>query len=195
MLGPSAGKAPADPFQTQGPSRPFKNAAQFPNYVWIYQPGQLPRILIDELPLSPNGVTVSPDEKTLFVTMGPLDPMEAYGRLSVNRLWAYDLVNASGQYTAQNRRVLSSSDNGYYDGIETDVDGNIFVGSGNGVTVLSSTGKTLGKIVVPNNATAGGQSTPSVTLAGNKLIMMHIDEVYMLTLNTTGVEHYGSASS
>jgi len=94
--------------------------------------------------LNTNGINLSPDEKTLYVTNGPT-------------VVAFD-VTAPG--VLANRRDFGHLDaGGGGDGIAVDTEGRVFVSSGPGVQVLDKTGKYLGLIPTP-------RSVISITLAG-----------------------------
>jgi gluconolactonase len=83
--------------------------------------------------LTTNGVTLSPDEKVLYVTNG-------------GSLAAFD-VQPDGSLTNQREHVKFTAGGG--DGGTIDSKGNIFVTTGAGVEVISPEGKTLGVIPTP----------------------------------------------
>ncbi|RZJ65925.1 MAG: SMP-30/gluconolactonase/LRE family protein [Flavobacterium sp.] len=90
--------------------------------------------IIDNLK-RPNGIALSPDEKTLYVSQTDREavimsyPVNADGSVGKGKIF-FDLRPL---YTAA-------------DGMKIDKDGNIFTGAGNGVMVISPMGKYLGKI-------------------------------------------------
>jgi len=83
--------------------------------------------------LTTNGVTLSPDEKTLYVTNG-------------GTVAAFD-VQADGSLTNQREFVKLSAGGG--DGSTIDGQGRVYVTSGAGVEVIDKTGKLLGVIPTP----------------------------------------------
>jgi gluconolactonase len=83
--------------------------------------------------LTTNGVTLSPNEKVLYVTNG-------------TTLAAFD-VQADGSLTNQREHVKFTAGGG--DGSTIDGKGNIYVTTGAGVEVISPDGKTLGVIPTP----------------------------------------------
>jgi gluconolactonase len=94
--------------------------------------------------LNTNGINLSPDEKTLYVTNGPT-------------IVAFD-VKGPGELT--NRRDFAHLDaGGAGDGMAVDSEGRIYVTSGPGVQVIDKTGKYLGLIPTPRGVI-------SVTIAG-----------------------------
>lgn len=166
---------------------PFKNAAMLPNDVWILPTTGPPRVLIADLPNCPNGIATSPDDKTLYVGVGPLMATDPYAAASVNLIYAYDLVSISGGIFATGQRVFAKSDNQYFDGFSVDGQGNIFASTGDGVAVISPAGVLLGKIILPAAFPIASHPVNSIGFAGNRLIVMHNVNVFMIPLNTTSI--------
>jgi len=99
-------------------------------------------LLVDSL-TRPNGIALTPDEKTLIVANS--DPAKA--------VWyAFDLIDGE---TISNPRILfdatekAKTDKGLPDGLKIDSQGNIFATGPGGVWIFSAEGKLLGKIKVP----------------------------------------------
>lgn len=97
----------------------------------------------------PNGIALSPDEKTLYVANSDPDkavlvafPINADGSLGKSKL----LYDATAD-------VKASPEKGLPDGLKLDAKGNIFATMVNGVYVLSPEGVLLGRIVT-NDKTA-----------------------------------------
>ncbi len=89
----------------------------------------------------PNGVALSPDEKTLYIGQSEdtqpyvmAYPMQPDGSLGKGRIF-YDL-------TPLNRQGLSRAP----DGLCTDVRGNVYTTGGGGLVILSPQGKLLGRL-------------------------------------------------
>ena len=166
---------------------PFKNAAALPNDVWILPPKGPPRVLVADLPNCPNGIGVSPDQKTLYVSVVPLVATDPYAVASINVIYAFDLKNVSGGIFAQNQRVFAKADYGVFDGLVVDGQGNVFATTRDGVAVINAAGVLIGKINVQAQRPSDNL-WPSVGLAfaRNRLIIMHNVNVFMITLNTTG---------
>ena len=108
---------------------------------------------LDEIEKAPNGIILSPDEKTLYVIPSLQADMLAYtvlapGKLTERRVFC-TLAQAEGQ-TA-----------GGGDGLTIDKDGNLFITSRLGIQVFNPEGRALGLIEVPEqpaNCTFGGDS-------------------------------------
>ncbi len=107
--------------------------------------------LIDDLP-NPNGVLLSPDEKTLYVLPSGQKKMMSYpvegpGKLGKGKVFC-ELLQAK------------EGGNGGGDGGTVDVKGNVYITSGIGLQVFNKDGKHLGTIKFPeqpSNATFGGK--------------------------------------
>jgi gluconolactonase len=98
------------------------------------------RLIDDDLP-NPNGVLLSPDEKTLYVIPSGSADMQAYpvegpGRLGKPRVFC-TLKQAEGRT------------NGGGDGLCVDTKGNLYITSGLGVQVFDPAGSLLGIIAFP----------------------------------------------
>jgi gluconolactonase len=110
--------------------------------VFLVKDGRLTMLDNDPQGIAPNGITLSPDERTLYVAV-------------FRKLVAYD-VSANDAVT--NARVFFdydtyTKDRGGFDGIKVDSKGNVWgVGPG-GIWAISPTGKALGRILVPEPPT------------------------------------------
>lgn len=120
--------------------------------VYYVAPGGKVTRLIDDLP-NPNGVKLSPDEKTLYVIpTGPAEmmayPVESPGKIGKGKVFC----------------TLKLSDDpkkkgGGGDGMCIDAKGNLYITSTLGIQVFDPTGKALGIITLPeqpSNCTFGG---------------------------------------
>jgi len=107
--------------------------------------------LIDNLP-NPNGVILSPDEKTLYVIpTGQADmmayPVESNGKIGIGKVFC-TLKQPEGKINTGG------------DGLTIDIKGNLYITSGLGIQVFSSVGKPLVTIAFPEqpaNCTFGGK--------------------------------------
>jgi gluconolactonase len=128
--------------------RPFPQGKTCVYY--IASDGKVSR-LIDDLP-NPNGVILSPDEKTLYVIpSGQAEmmayPVEAPGKIGKGRIFC----------TLKQRKEGDKSGG---DGLTVDEKGNLYITSGLGLQVFDPHGKLLGIIAlpeVPANVTFGGK--------------------------------------
>jgi gluconolactonase len=128
--------------------------------------------MVDNQLSFPNGLTFSPDGKTLYVAVS--DPARA--------IWvAYD-VDSRGN--ASNRRVFfdataaaKAGKKGLPDGLKADVDGNLFATGPGGVYVFTPGGKHLGTIVTGEptaNCAFGDDGHTLYMTANNKLMRIRL---------------------
>jgi gluconolactonase len=128
-------------------------------------------LLTAELPF-PNGIALSPDEKTLYVAVSdqarPL--ITAYG------------VKADG--TIENGRVffdaapLAAGRKGLPDGLKVDVKGNVFATGPGGVLVLSPAGRHLGTI-------NPGEATANCAWGGDGSMLYLTADTYLCRIQTS----------
>ena len=108
----------------------------------------------------PNGVTLSPDGKILYVG-------------NERKILAYDL-DRNGQ--ASNERVIIADLPGGPDGIRTDDKGNLYLTS-DGITVYSPAGRLLGRITLPGvarNLAFGDKDLRTLYMIGNSLYRVRV---------------------
>lgn len=111
------------------------------NGVYLVKPSGDTTAIIKDLTF-PNGVALSPDEKTLYIAVS--DPKSA-------KVWAYD-VQADG--TVANKRqffdaapLVATGRIGLPDGMKVDEHGDVWVTGASGVMVVSPAGKHLGTVI------------------------------------------------
>ncbi|MBX9655263.1 SMP-30/gluconolactonase/LRE family protein [bacterium] len=112
--------------------------------------------IVEELP-NPNGILLSPDEKTLYVIPSGQSEVMAYNVLSPGKL-------DKGRVFASLKQPEGKKNSGG-DGGTVDKDGNIYVTSDLGVQVFSPAGKLMEVISlpeVPANVTFGGPDNKSL---------------------------------
>ena len=111
----------------------------------------------------PNGVTLSPDGRILYVA-----------NTEEKSIHAFDL-DRKGR--ASNDRVLIANMEGGADGIRTDRKGNLYLAV-RGVAIYSPDGKLLGKIhpaVNPRNIAFGDKDFKTLYMIGNALFRVRLD--------------------
>lgn len=134
--------------------------------------------LIDDLP-NPNGVLLSPDEKTLYVLPSGQKqmmayPVEAPGKIGKGKVFC-ELAQAK------------AGGNGGGDGGTVDAKGNVYITSGTGIQVFDPSGKTLGTIAFP-------EQPANVTLGGKDLKTLYVSartSVYSCPMEATGHRYPG----
>jgi gluconolactonase len=141
--------------------------------VYYIAPGGQVSRLIDDVP-QPNGVTLSPDEKTLYVIpTGPAEmrayPVEAPGKLGPGRVFC----------TLQGKDGKKGTGG---DGCTIDTKGNLYVTSQIGVQVFDPEGKFLGNIAFP-------EQPANVKFGGPDMKTLHVTartSLYTVRMEATG---------
>ncbi|MFV2083586.1 SMP-30/gluconolactonase/LRE family protein [Micromonospora sp. LOL_021] len=112
------------------------------NYVFRFDPAssQL-SVIVDDM-VMPNGLALSPDERTLYVS----DSAVTNDPAGPHHLRAYDL---SDDGAATNGRTLFEVDPGWPDGFKADDAGLIWCSAGDGVQIHDASGRKLGTIRIP----------------------------------------------
>lgn len=127
----------------------------------------------DNLP-APNGVILSPDEKTLYVIPSLQKQMMAYPVEGPGKLGAGKLFCELQQ--------KDENGNGGGDGLTVDTKGNLYITSGLGIQVFSNDGKHLGNIAFPEqpaNCTFGGKDNKTLFVTART-------GVYTVEMEATG---------
>lgn len=140
--------------------------------IYSVSPGGKVSLLVEDVRF-PNGIALSPDEKTLYVAVS--DPQNT-------RVMAYDL-QADG--SAKNGRVFflaqplkSPERKGGCDGMKVDTNGNIWTTGPGGVLVISKDGKHLGTILT-------GQATANCAFGGEDRGTLYITaDMFLLRVKT-----------
>lgn len=136
------------------------------NGVFLVKPGGQVIAVIKDLTF-PNGIALSPDEKTLYI--GVSDPNAA-------KIYAYD-VQADG--TVANRRVffdatplVSEQRAGLPDGMKIDRMGNMWTAGPGGILIISPAGKHLGTLLTgqPTGNCAWGDDGSTLYVTANMFI-------------------------
>jgi len=127
--------------------------------------------------VKPNGLAFSADERALFVA----DSGRSHAADAPHHIRVFD-VSDQGRLT--NGRVFAEIDPGIPDGFRIDVDGNLWVGAGDGVHCFDAHGQLLGKILTPEtvaNVTFGGPKR-------NRLFIAATSTLFAVFVNTQGVQ-------
>jgi gluconolactonase len=143
--------------------------------------GHVMRLLTQKEIDRPNGIAVSPDDKTLYV-------IDSHPKVGGNRkIWAFDLA-ADGSLSKQ-RLVYDLGNGRGGDGMRVDMNGNLWVAAGinqprgnpgesldvpAGVYVISPVGKLLGRIPIPEdlitNLAFGGPERKTLYVTAGKTV-------------------------
>lgn len=135
--------------------------------------GQL-RPIVHEGFEKPNGLALSPDEKTLYVN----DTAHYHVR-------AFELEE-SGSIVPGSDRVLATFDpkeRGGPDGVKVDREGRLYVAVAEGIWVVDPDGKLLGIIAVPKRPSNLTWAEPDA----QTLVITAVDTVYRIRLKVAGI--------
>jgi len=148
-------------------------------YVFRYDPRSGALDPVTDLPIEPNGLAFSPDERTLYVS----DTSAALGREATGNhcLFAFDVLD--GRRLANGRKLTDVSP-GVPDGFRVDEQGWIYTSSEDSVQVFDPAGTLLGRIGVP-------EKVGNVTFGGARRDVLYIvasTSLYRIRLATRGVQ-------
>jgi gluconolactonase len=147
--------------------------------VYVIRKGKLQLLDKDPGDIPPNGIALSPDEKTLYATNGGPAPNQ-------RKIFAYDI---QADDTVKNRRVVvdltGEKGMGGPDGVKVDRKGNIYTAATGGLWIVSPEGKRLGLVRAPegirfaNNAFGDADSKTMYLVSAKNL--------WRIRLNIPGV--------
>ena len=129
--------------------------------------------LIEDLP-NPNGVILSPDEKTLYVIPSGQEEMMAYLVQSPGKV-------TDGRVFCKLKQAPEERNRGG-DGLTVDREGNLYITSKLGLQVFSAEGKPLGILEIP-------EQPSNVTFGGKDLKTLYVTartSVYMMPMHIEG---------
>ncbi|KAI0037153.1 hypothetical protein K488DRAFT_75487 [Vararia minispora EC-137] len=164
---------------TYGWLNQFRPLPLMPNQVYRLDPTtRAVRVVADQF-LRPNGIAFSVDGTKAFVT----DTGANGGFLGNNgtnpaTIYQYDVDPTTQAFT--NRRTFAYIDAGIPDGIQVDVDGNVYSGCADGVQVWNSSGTLIGKFFV-------GTTSANMAFAGpGRLVILAETAVYIAEIAAQG---------
>lgn len=123
----------------------FRPAPNQPKQVYRFEPDTGIIQAIADGFTQPNGLELSPDLQTLYVSdTGSMQFKEVPGNNPAS-IYAFDVVDSR---RLANRRIFAFADTGFPDGVHCDTKGNVWAGVGDGIHVWNPEGVLLGKIFV-----------------------------------------------
>ncbi|POS75097.1 gluconolactonase [Diaporthe helianthi] len=139
-----------------GASQGIRDPPQLPNQVYRFDTAtNTTRVVADGFQ-QPNGLAFSLDFNVLYVTDGSASSDNPAGTATI---YKYDLAyNQPGTFLA-NRTVFAFAPEGIPDGIKVDQKGNVWCGTGSGVSVFNNIGELIGEITVKGGASNFGSAT------------------------------------
>ncbi|TFY80609.1 hypothetical protein EWM64_g3408 [Hericium alpestre] len=151
------------------------------NQVYRFDPDTRGVRVVADGYLRPNGIAFSGDGKIAYVT----DTGLAGGFLGNNQtdpatIYQYDIDPVTDQFL--NRRVFAFIDTGIPDGIQVDVQGNVYAGCGDGVHVWAPDSTLLGKFFL-------GTTSANMAFAGPGRLMINAENaIFMARIAAHGLD-------
>ncbi|KAI9825407.1 MAG: hypothetical protein M1832_001137 [Thelocarpon impressellum] len=144
---------------TYGNAQGFRPAPQLPNQVYRFEPWSGDVSVAADGFVRPNGISFSPDQKTVYITDTGQILGEERDATNPSTIYAFDVdtpvsgaaaagPKRAGRPFLTNRRVFAYASQGVPDGVKCDTAGNVYSGCGDGVVVWDPRGTLLGKIAV-----------------------------------------------
>jgi gluconolactonase len=130
----------------------------------------------------PNGIAFGPGEKTLYIIdSGAIQGPRTYFPYRPHRIYVYD-VSKDGKSIA-NKRLFANVAPGFPDGMRLDAQGNVYVGTLEGIHVINPKGKLIGKFLM-------AKQTANLSFGGadnNILFIGSSNSLWAVKLNTKGL--------
>jgi gluconolactonase len=157
----------------------FRPEPELGDCVYRYDPATHGLSVVADSLNKPNGVALSPDERTLYIgDSGANQEPGSYHPHLPHHIIAFDVVDGRSLGPARPLAVIAP---GFPDGIKVDGKGRVYVSSFDGVQVFSPSGDPIGEIELPGavNFTFGGPDR-------NVLFITTDDAVWAAVLSATG---------
>lgn len=152
----------------------FRPPPLLPNQVYRFDPSSRKvRAVADGFGRA-NAIAVDRDGSTVYIA----DTGAQVGNGTIDTqaprtVYAFDVPSQNG--LLGNRRLFSFPENGGTKGIKTDTDGNVYVGDGDGVSIYSSEGELLGKVLIEDGIANLGFGEAGVLFAMGDTKLWRID--------------------
>ncbi|KAH7890431.1 calcium-dependent phosphotriesterase [Phlebopus sp. FC_14] len=157
----------------------FRPQSMLPPQVYRFDPSAgTVRVVADGF-VEPNGIAISADRKTAFVT----DSGSAGGFLGTNQTLPATIYQFDIEPTTQtfvNRRVFAYTDSGVPDGIQLDTMGNVYSGCGDGIHVWNPQGTLIGKFYM-------NSTIPQLIFTKSGLIILNEEAVFLANIQAQGI--------
>ncbi|KAF7416130.1 hypothetical protein PC9H_002390 [Pleurotus ostreatus] len=163
----------------------LRPAPLMPNQIYRFDPDTGVLRMVADGFARPNGIAFTDDGNTVYVSdSGALPDLSgAILQTQPATIYAFDVDPVSERFL--NRRVLAYIDAGIPDGLQVDMDGNIYAGTGDGVQVWNPEGTLLGKFFV-------GTRTSNMVFAGSgRLVMLSQTKLFLAGINAGNINLEG----
>ncbi|KAF4583797.1 hypothetical protein EYR40_002288 [Pleurotus pulmonarius] len=164
----------------------IRPAPLMPNQVYRFDPDTGGVRMVADRFVRPNGIAFTNDGRTAYVSdTGSLqNPMRTSDfQTQPATIYAFDVDPISERFV--NRRVLAFVDAGIPDGLQVDMSGNVYAGTGDGVQVWNPEGTLLGKFFV-------NMRTANMAFAGfGRLVILSQTKMFLARINAGSVNLEG----
>ncbi|KAG2747283.1 calcium-dependent phosphotriesterase [Suillus brevipes Sb2] len=157
----------------------FRPDPKLPSQVYRFDPstGQV-RVVADQF-VQPNGIAVSADAKSAFVTdTGAFEVSNGINQTRPVTIYQFDVDPRTQSFT--NRRVFAYSDSGAPDGIQLDTMGNVYSGCGDGIHVWNAEGTLIGKFYL-------NSTTSQIVFTKSGLVILEATTMYVTNIQAHGM--------
>jgi gluconolactonase len=125
----------------------FRPPPEGGDYVYRHDPATGETAVVADSFDKPNGIALSPDERTLYVTdSGANQEPGSYYAGRAHHIKAFDVLDGR---RLSGERLFAVVAPGFPDGLKVDRDGRVYASSFSGVQVFAPDGERLGEIIVP----------------------------------------------
>jgi len=156
--------------------------AELPGNVYRYDPVSRQMSVVEPSLMMPNGIAFGPGEKSLYIIdSGAIQGPRTYYPYLPHRIYVYDVGRDGKQLL--NKRLFADISPGFPDGMRLDENGNVYVGTLEGIHVLNPQGKLIGKFLM-------AKQTANLTFGGadnNVLFIGSSDSIWAVKLKTRGL--------
>lgn len=179
-------------FQSFLPNYPMGNLS---NAVWRFdaQTHVLQPVIDRTVIRTPNGIRVSSDQNTLYVTnteeISQVGAGEGKSSTGVPAIYKFDLT--ADAYPI-NGRIWGMARTGIPDGLHVDDAGRVWTGEGGGIVVRNFRGQVIGEVNMVALQHPTSYPIANFALAGNKLVIGAFNRVILIQLNETVVARNSS---
>jgi gluconolactonase len=125
----------------------FRPEPEVGDFVYRHDPATGQTTVVADGFDKPNGIAVSPDERTLYVTDSGAN--QTPGSYHVNRPHHIKAFDISPTRHLGNERLFAVVSPGFPDGLKTDRDGRVYASSFSGIQIFDPDGELLGEIHLP----------------------------------------------
>lgn len=125
----------------------FRSKPRVGDFVYRHDPASGRTDVVADSFDKPNGIALSPDERTLYVTdSGANQEPGSFHPSRPHHVMAFDVLHGRRLGSGRLFAVIAS---GFPDGVKCDADGRVYVSSGAGVELFAPDGEPLGRIDLP----------------------------------------------